>query len=71
MTARTLTFAGYAVLAGAAVLLELVARRRGGVNLGAVLRWLTARWPGRVVLLLGWAWLGWHLFVRGSAPFLR
>jgi hypothetical protein len=24
---------------------------------------------GRWALLLGWAWLGWHLFARGSGAF--
>jgi hypothetical protein len=23
-----------------------------------------SRWPGRVFLVLGWMWLGWHLFAR-------
>lgn len=27
---------------------------------GLAKRWRTARWA----LLAGWAWLGWHLFVR-------
>jgi Family of unknown function (DUF6186) len=25
---------------------------------------LMSSWPGRVFLVLGWMWLGWHLFAR-------
>ena len=25
-------------------------------------------WPGRVLLVLGWMWLGWHLFARLGVP---
>jgi hypothetical protein len=63
---RNATFAGYAVIALVAVALEVA-----GVRLVPVLRHLTRRGPWRVLLLLGWAWLGWHLFVRGMASFLR
>jgi hypothetical protein len=28
---------------------------------------LTRRRAGRAVVLIGWLWLGWHLFVRGPA----
>jgi hypothetical protein len=62
---RTITLLGYALVAVAAAALELVARRSGrvatlGQALAAARRW----WPLRAVLLAGWLWLGWHLFVR-------
>lgn len=63
---RDVTYAGYALIALAAVVLEVA-----GVRFGPVVRWATRSWVGRVLLLLGWAWLGWHLFVRGTASFLR
>ena len=63
---RDVTYAVYALIALVAVTLEVA-----GIRLVPALRYLTRRWPGRVLLLLGWAWLGWHLFVRGSASFLR
>jgi sirohydrochlorin ferrochelatase len=30
---------------------------------------LTRRRAVRIVVVLGWAWLGWHLFARGSGAF--
>lgn len=62
---RTLTLAGYAVLLAAMVALEAVARRSGRVGtLGSALEGLRATPPARLVVLAGWLWLGWHLFVR-------
>ena len=63
---RDVTYAVYALIALVALALQIA-----GVRLGPAVRWVSGRWPGRVVLFLGWAWLGWHLFVRGSASFLR
>jgi hypothetical protein len=71
MTARDLTFAAYAVIAVALVTLEAVAWRRGSLTLGQLTDRLMRRRLVRVAFLLGWAWLGWHLFVRGSATFLH
>jgi Family of unknown function (DUF6186) len=71
MTARDLTFAAYAVIAVALVTLEAVAWRRGSLTLGQLTDRLMRRRSVRVAFLLGWAWLGWHLFVRGSATFLH
>jgi hypothetical protein len=71
MTARDLTFAAYAVIGVALVTLEVVAWRRGSLTLGQLTDRLMRRRSVRLVFLLGWAWLGWHLFVRGSATFLH
>jgi hypothetical protein len=30
---------------------------------------VTSSRPGRMLLVLAWAWLGWHLFARGSGAF--
>jgi Family of unknown function (DUF6186) len=61
---RFVTLAGYAVIAVCAVALELAARRRGGATFGDALTWLLHQRAMRVLLVLGWLWLGWHLFVR-------
>ena len=68
---RGITLAGYVVLAAALVLRELLAWRarrlhrvRRPLTFGelvvAVVRRSEIRWP----LLVGWLWLGWHLFSR-------
>ena len=31
---------------------------------GTLVAWITARPVGRIVLVVGWMWLGWHLFAR-------
>ena len=68
---RGITLAGFVVLAAAVVLRELSARRakrqhrlRRPLTFGelvvAVAQPSRVRWP----LLVGWLWLGWHLFAR-------
>jgi len=64
---RTVTLAGYAVVAVAAILYQLAAMLGGRTStLGQTLGSLRRSAAGRVVLLAGWLWLGWHLFVRGA-----
>ena len=68
---RSITLAGYVVLAAALVLRQLTAWRarrqhrvRRSLTLGElvvnVVQRSQIRWP----LLVGWLWLGWHLFAR-------
>jgi Family of unknown function (DUF6186) len=71
MTGRDATFAAYALIGVALVTLQVVAWRRGSVTLGQLSDRLMRRRSVRLLFLLGWAWLGWHLFARGSATFLR
>jgi hypothetical protein len=71
MTVRDVTFAAYALIGVALVTLEAVTWRRGSLTLGQLTDRLMRRRSVRLVFLLGWAWLGWHLFVRGSATFLH
>jgi len=71
MTARDATFAAYALIGVALVTLQALAWRRGSVTLGQLSDRLMRRRSVRLLFLLGWAWLGWHLFARGSATFLR
>jgi hypothetical protein len=66
MTARALVIAAYAVLALAAVFAELAGRTRrlGLVPVAALLDAVRATRVGRFVVLVAWAWLGWHLLAR-------
>ncbi|MGH3328383.1 MAG: DUF6186 family protein [Streptomycetales bacterium] len=66
MTPLQTTLAGYAFLGIAMLALEVAgwSRRLPVPTLGQCLAWLMESRPGRWFILLGWAWLGWHLFVR-------
>ncbi len=71
MIARDLTFAAYALIAVALITLQAATWRRGTLTLGQLTDRLMRRRSVRLAFLLGWAWLGWHLFARGSATFLH
>lgn len=66
MNWRTITLAGWSALAVVIVATELAAhacmRRLQGFE--AIVSFLARNRFTRVALLLGWGWLGWHLFVR-------
>ncbi len=64
--ARDATFAVWAVLGALAVSAQLVAVCSRGrlVGLPDLARRLTRARSGRLVLVLGWMWLGWHAFAR-------
>lgn len=64
---RAATLWGWAVLAVIAVAYQVagVVFRRTA-TLGQALRRVTRVPAGRVVLLAGWLWAGWHTFVRWS-----
>lgn len=66
LSARDIDLLGFGLLAGAAAMLELVARRSGGriATLADLHRRLVAPPVCRAILGLGWAWLGWHLLAR-------
>ncbi len=62
---RTTTLAGYAVLAAALVACQVVALvTRRIPTIGQVASAVARRPVGRWLLLAGWLWIGWHLFVR-------
>ena len=70
MTTRIITLAGYALLAGMGVLWWIAtSRRRSLVTLPLLLARVTSSRLGRMLFVLAWAWLGWHLFARGSGAF--
>jgi hypothetical protein len=70
LTARDVTLAGFILIFAAGIGWSVVvARRPGLISLPVLVERLTAhRWV-RVLVVLGWAWLGWHLFARGSGAF--
>lgn len=62
---RTITLAGYCLFATALVVLQLASLVSGRTpTIGQVASMITSRRSGRWLLLAGWLWLGWHLFVR-------
>lgn len=66
MTTRVITIAGFALVIAAMVALEVVARRGNSriPTAGQSLGYLMRPRLGRVLILLGWWWLGWHYFAR-------
>ena len=62
---RATTITGFVVLAVVIVGVQVAALRGANVaTLGTVVRALARRRPARWLLIAGWLWLGWHLFVR-------
>jgi uncharacterized protein DUF6186 len=63
-------YAVYAALALAFVTCEVVARRgiggRAVPTFADVMSMLRRSRAGKAVVLTGWLWLGWHLFVRAA-----
>ena len=64
---RAATLWGYAVLALAVVAYQVAGLLLGRTaTLGQALRRVIQVPAGRVLLLAGWLWAGWHTFVRWS-----
>lgn len=64
---RSVTLWGYAALAVAAVVYQLAGLTlRRTATLGQALARITQARAGRLLLLAGWLWAGWHSFVRRS-----
>jgi uncharacterized protein DUF6186 len=66
LSTRGVTIAGFALVAAAICLLEVLGRRPGSriPTIGEWLGYLMRPKIGRVLVLLGWWWLGWHYFAR-------
>ena len=65
---KGVVLAGWVVLGLAMLVAEVVGLLSGGrfPTLGDVLSFLMRSRVGRWFVLIGWAWLGWHLFVRSG-----
>ncbi len=64
---RAATLWGYTLLALAALGYQVLGLALGRTaTLGQALRRVTRIPTGRVLLLAGWLWAGWHTFVRWS-----
>jgi hypothetical protein len=61
---RAATVAGYVCIVGAMVVADVVARRRDRATLVDALGIVCANRVGKWIVLAGWLWLGWHVFVR-------
>jgi Family of unknown function (DUF6186) len=63
---RVITIVGFAAVIGALFALEFLARRKGSriPTLGQWLGYVMRPRAGRLLILLGWLWLGWHYFSR-------
>ncbi len=67
MTSRVVTFIGFGVIVGAAIVWQIMALTRPTkVGIGQVQRWLMKSLVFRIAFFAFWAWLGLHLFARGS-----
>ncbi|MGA8295516.1 MAG: DUF6186 family protein [Acidimicrobiales bacterium] len=66
MTVREVTIAIWVVLAAIAIGLEVLAHttHRPVAPAGTVARLATRTVVGRIVVSVGWMWLGWHVFAR-------
>jgi hypothetical protein len=67
MSSRIVTFIGFGVIVAAAAVWQVVALvTPNRATIGHIQRWLMQSVWVRVVLFAFWAWLGLHLFARGS-----
>ena len=66
MGTRIITIIGFAGLILALFVLEFLGRRPNSriPTLGEWLGYVMRPWAGRLLILLGWLWLGWHYFSR-------
>jgi Family of unknown function (DUF6186) len=66
MATRVVTIIGFATLILALFVLEYLGRRKD-TRIPTLSEWLgyvMRSWAGRLLILLGWLWLGWHYFSR-------
>jgi hypothetical protein len=66
MIGRGASLVVWAVLGATLIVGQIVAVTSGGgrLGLGTFVRHLTGRRFGRVLVILGWMFLGWHAFAR-------
>jgi hypothetical protein len=70
---RAVAIVGWIVIVGALLVWQglALANAPEWPTLSSVFRSVMRPLPGRLLLFGLWLWLGWHLFVRGWAFFLR
>ena len=66
MSSHAITVAGYLALAAVAIVLNVLAHRRGSriPTVGAVFTRIMHSRTGRIAVVAWWAWLGLHLFSK-------
>ncbi len=66
MTSHDLTLLGYGAFVAAGASLQVVSARSGGrvPSFGRLLAGAMRTRPGRVGVVVGWAWVGLHFLVR-------
>jgi hypothetical protein len=66
MSTRDWTLAVWGLVGlGVVICLLVTTVSKGRIpTLGATMRRITSSRVGRVVLVIGWMWLGWHAFAR-------
>ena len=66
MSSYAVGITGYAVLLVALIILTVASHvpQSRIPTVGRMLATVRSTRIGRVLLVLGWAWVGWHLFVR-------
>jgi ABC-type microcin C transport system permease subunit YejE len=66
MVTRIITIIGFAAVILTLFVLEFLARRKDSrmPTLGEWLGYVMRPKAGRLLILLGWLWLGWHYFSR-------
>ncbi len=66
MSSWAVGITGYCVLIAVLIVLAFAARRSGGpiASGSGLIASIRRSRTGRILLVLAWAWLGWHLFVR-------
>ena len=66
MTTRIITIVGFVLVIGAMFALEYLGRRPDSTvpTVGQWFGYLMRPRIGRLLVLIGWWWLGWHYFAR-------
>ncbi|MBO0808509.1 MAG: hypothetical protein J2P32_09440 [Actinobacteria bacterium] len=66
MTTRIITIVGFVLVIGAMLVLEYLGRRPDSKvpTVGQWFGYLMRPRIGRLLVLVGWWWLGWHYFAR-------
>ncbi len=66
MTTHAITVVGFTAIAISLIGLELAGRRAGSrvPTAGEMFGFLMQTRITRVIILVSWGWLGWHLFAR-------